>query len=208
MRRGLLFIAVVLAAIVLAWIAIPHIRSLVVPSRFAAVRVASISFYSDVRPPQCVPLSRRVSTFPASTPRIYHRIVFGAWHGRRTVRIDWYSPPGQLFDSLNVNNRDVSLLCVYINVYGDRAATLTGRWHVEVSAGGHTLRSASFRIRPVQPDPNLLVSPLLCRHSCTAQLQSPDGVKISKRFPARQALVQYLRWHPGTRVGLIVGNSV
>lgn len=203
MRRLLIVLAAV-AAGVLLW---PTASSMLFPSTFTAVRVAGVAFYTRMRTGQCAPQSGPSASFPASIGGIYDRVTFATWQGRHTLRTEWYAPGQKYYDSVTLNDRNIQQVCDYLPVYGDQAATLPGWWQLRVVVDGHALRSRSFRIFQVQPNPASYIPPALCGHGCSADLRTPWGSRVRMNFAGTQGLIAYLRWHPGTTIVLVVGRS-
>ncbi|GAC1464518.1 MAG: hypothetical protein PVSMB7_07680 [Chloroflexota bacterium] len=205
-RRRVVLVSLIILVIAAAWLTIPALQARFLSSPFTAVRVASISFYSRMRSQRCLPTSRASTSFPASSAGLYELVAFTKWSGRHTLTTEWYSPGDVFYDSISVQNSNITQLCGYLPVYGDEASSRTGKWTLQVTADGHVLRSKSFWIWSVGPPLARVIPQRLCRFGCTATFGSPSGGTIHMTFSGHTGLVRFLRRHPGIRIELIVGK--
>jgi hypothetical protein len=176
-------------------------------SNSIAVDVSRLSLYSRMSFNDCRPTSRPAISFPATSPRIYDRETFTTWHGFHRVTVEYRAPGGRIYVSSSFTGHTTTLVCGYLPVYGQVAAAQPGWWRIILRVGDQVLRSRSFKIHRVQPDPRSLVSPLICRRGCTASLQKPHAGRLRRSFARRAALVAFLRRYPDLRIVAIVDHG-
>lgn len=189
----------------LVWLARVSVLPRLQSSTFDAVRISRLSVYRTMLYKQCKPMSRSVVSLPATSSRIYDLEKFAAWRGMQHMSVEYDSPGGQVYEVSNFSGRHVTFTCGYLQVYGQDAAAHPGWWRIKVSVGDHMLKSKSFKIHRVQPDPQLLIPPFICRVGCLATLRKPGAVQFRKNFRARSSLVAFLRRYPDLRIVTIVG---
>jgi hypothetical protein len=176
-------------------------------SRSTAVEVSSLSLYPRMSFKACRPTSRAAISFPATSARIYDRETFARWHGHRRVTVEYRAPGGRIYARSSFTGRDTTPVCGALPVYGQGAAAQPGWWRISLRIGARVLHTRSFKIHRVQPDPQSLVSPLICRRRCTATLQKPHAGRLRKSFARRAALVAFLRRYPDLRIVTIVDHG-
>jgi hypothetical protein len=201
-------IAVVLSIILcgeLVWLAQLTLLPRFQRPPFNAVRVSRLSLYSTMQYKGCKPMSRSLVSLPTTNSRIYDLEKFAAWHGKHRMTVEYDSPGGRVYAVSTVSSRHATFACGYLSVYGQEVAAHPGWWRIKLSVGDHMLKSKSFKIHRVQPDPQLLIPPFICRSGCLATLRKSSAIQPRKRFKARSSLVAFLRRYPDLRIVTIVG---
>jgi hypothetical protein len=192
----------------LGWLAQLSLLPRFLPSGTGAVRIARISIYGSMQFKRCKPTSQPAVSFPATSWRIYDLETFTAWRGKQRVRVEYDSPGGRVYAVSDFLGRDQAPACGYLSIYGQDAAAKPGWWRIIVWIGEHMLKSKSFKIHRIQPDPQSLIPPLLCRHGCAATLRHPGASQLRKNFNARPALIAFLRRYPDLRIVAIVDHKL